>query len=219
MGSRQNYSLGRAKLSFEVTFPLLIETLLFSQRFSTEGSLAQGPSLGEHYPASTVLCPLRLPGSHFGSLAVTLVGQYFHIVGFHIVIVGFHIVIVGFHIVEELPGSPTFTYLLWLCAMLYDPGGVMHSCPSWECTILFSGNSTPSTTPKGTELTGLNHFSQMAYGPQLPCLRLTHAVTSASSRLGIECVGSALFQSHFQRPADRRFVAHRVFQLRAKLAK
>ena len=178
MGSRQNYSLGKAKLSFEVTFPLLIETLLFSQRFSIKGSLARGSSLCEHYPASTVLYPLRLPDSHFGFLAVTLVSQYFQ---------------------EELPGSPTFTYLLLLCAMLYDPGGVMHPCPSSECTILFSGNSTPSTTPKGTELTGLNHFSQMAYGPQLPCLRLTYAVTSASPRLGTECVGSALFQSHFHR--------------------
>jgi len=100
----------RTRLSFEVTFPLLVETLLFSQRFSTKGGLARGPSLCEHYPASTVLCPLRLPGSHFGSLAVTLVGQYFRAV-------------------EELPGSPTFTCQLWLRAVLYDPGGVVHSCP------------------------------------------------------------------------------------------
>ncbi len=199
MGSRQNCSLGKTKLSFEVTFPLLIETLLFSQRFSIKGSLARGPSLCEHYPASTVLCPLRLPGNHFGSLAVTLVGQYFHMV-------------------EELPGSPTFTYLLSLRAMFYDPGGVLHPCPSWVCRILLSDNSTSSAAPKETELTGLNHFSHMAYGPQRPCLRLTYAVTNVSPRLGIECVGSALFQSHFQRPVDRRFVAHRVFQLQAELA-
>ena len=43
--------------------------------------------------ARHTLRPLRLPGSHFGSLAVTLVGPYFHMV-------------------EELPGSPTFTWLL-----------------------------------------------------------------------------------------------------------
>ena len=38
---------------------------------------AQGPSLHERYLASTVLWPIRLPHSHFSSLAVTLVGRYF----------------------------------------------------------------------------------------------------------------------------------------------
>ncbi len=42
-------------------------------------------------------------------------------------------------------------------------------------------------------LTGLNRFSPKAYGLQPPCLRLTHAVTDTSPRLGIECAGSALF--------------------------
>ena len=57
-------------------------------------------------------------------------------------------------------------------------------------------------------LTRLNHFNLTAYGLQSPCLRLTYAVTDASPRLGMECAGSALLQSHFQRLATRRIVAH-----------
>ena len=38
---------------------------------------AQDPSLHERYLASTVIWSIRLPDSHFSSLAVTLVGQYF----------------------------------------------------------------------------------------------------------------------------------------------
>ena len=69
-----------------------IETLMVSQRVSSQDGSALDPSLHESYLASTVVWPIRLPDSHFDSLAVTLVGQYFH--------------------VEELSGSPTFTWLL-----------------------------------------------------------------------------------------------------------
>ncbi len=48
-----------------------------SQRFPSMVGSAQDPSLHERYLASTVLWSIRLPDSHFGSLAVTLVGQYF----------------------------------------------------------------------------------------------------------------------------------------------
>ena len=92
--------------------------------------------------------------------------------------------------------------------MLFDPGGVLHTCPLAICGIVLSDISTSSATPE-IALTRLNHFSRKAYGPQLPCLRLTYAVTDVGSRLSMECAGSALFQSHFQRPADKHFVAHR----------
>ena len=51
---------------------------MVSQCVPSEGDSAQDPSLHERYLASTVLWSIRLPDSHFGSLAVTLVGQYFH---------------------------------------------------------------------------------------------------------------------------------------------
>ncbi len=57
-----------------------------------------------------------------------------------------------------------------------------------------------------------------AYGLQPPCLRLTHAVTSVSSRLGMGCAGSALSQWHFQPPATRHFVAHPKQQKKLHLA-
>jgi hypothetical protein len=68
--------------------------------------------------------------------------------------------------------------------------------------------------PHKSVLTGLNRFSLTAYGLHPPCLRLTHAVTGVSPRLGMECVGSTLFQSHLQRQAAVRFVAHRKYTLR-----
>ena len=74
--------------------------------------------------------------------------------------------------------------------------------------IVLSDLSTSSATSE-MALTRLNHFSHMAYGLQLPCLRLAHAVTDANPRLGMECVRSTLFQSHFQRLVDKHFVAHR----------
>jgi hypothetical protein len=67
--------------------------------------------------------------------------------------------------------------------------------------------------PRKSVLTGLNHFSHTAYGLHPPCLRLTHAVTVVSPRLGMECVGSTLFQSHLQRQAAVRFVAHQKYTL------
>ena len=57
-------------------------------------------------------------------------------------------------------------------------------------------------------LTGLHRFNPKVYSLQPPCLRLTHAVTDISSRLGMECAGSTLFQGHFQPPAVGHFVAH-----------
>ena len=92
--------------------------------------------------------------------------------------------------------------------MLFDPGGVPHTCPLAVYGIVLSDLSTSSATPE-MALTRLNHFSHKAYGLQPPCLRLTYAVTDASPRLSMECAGSALFQSHFQRLVDRHFVAHR----------
>jgi len=62
--------------------------------------------------------------------------------------------------------------------------------------------------PHKSVLTGLNRFNLPVYGLHPPCLRLTHAVTGVSPRLGMECVGSTLFQSHLQRQAAVRFVAH-----------
>ena len=62
--------------------------------------------------------------------------------------------------------------------------------------------------PHKSVLTGLNRFNLPVYGLHPPCLRLTHAVTGVSPRLGMECVGSTLFQSHLQRLAAVRFVAH-----------
>ena len=108
---------------------------------------------------------------------------------------------------EELSGSPTFTYLLWSYAVLFDPGGVPHTCPLVVCRMVLSDLSTSSATPE-MALTRLNHFNLTAYGLQSPCLRLTYDVTDASSRLGMEYVGSTLLQSHFQRPADKHLVAH-----------
>ncbi len=64
--------------------------------------------------------------------------------------------------------------------------------------------------PQKIGITGLNHFNLAAYGLQSPCLRLTYAVTDAGSRLGMEYVGSTLLQSHFQRLATRRLVAHHI---------
>ncbi len=57
-------------------------------------------------------------------------------------------------------------------------------------------------------ITGLNRFNPKAYGLPPPCLRLTRLVTETRPRLGMEWAGSALFQSHFQRPVVRHFVAH-----------
>jgi hypothetical protein len=63
--------------------------------------------------------------------------------------------------------------------------------------------------PRKSVLTGLNRFNLSVYGLHSPCLRLTHAVTVVSPRLGMACVGSTLCQSHLQRQAAMRFVAHR----------
>jgi len=67
--------------------------------------------------------------------------------------------------------------------------------------------------PHKSVLTGLIRFNLPVYGLHPPCLRLTHAVTGVSPRLGMECVGSTLFQSHLQRQAAVRFVAHRKYTL------
>ena len=77
--------------------------------------------------------------------------------------------------------------------------------PHTQCCFRAFGHSQP---PQIRCLTRLNHFSSMAYSLQSPCLRLTHVVTNADSRLGMECAGSALSQSHLQRLAVRHFVAH-----------
>ena len=68
--------------------------------------------------------------------------------------------------------------------------------------------------PHKSVLTGLNRFNLSVYGLHPPCLRLTHAVTGVSPRLGMACVGSTLCQSHLQRQAAVRFVAHQKCTLR-----
>ena len=70
--------------------------------------------------------------------------------------------------------------------------------------------------PRKSVLTGLNRFSLTAYGLHHPCLRLAHGVTDESPRLGMECAGSALFQSHLQRLAVERFVAHQKPTVRTR---
>ncbi len=60
-------------------------------------------------------------------------------------------------------------------------------------------------------ITGLNRFNPKACGLPPLCLRLTHDVTGMSPRLDMEWAGSALFQSHLQRPVVRHLVAH-VYQ-------
>jgi hypothetical protein len=92
--------------------------------------------------------------------------------------------------------------------MLSDPGGVTYPCLLTMYVILLSDFPMPSATSQ-QEINEARSLQPLAYGLQLPYLRLTYAVTSASSRLGIGCVRSTLSQSHFQRLADRRFVAHR----------
>ena len=65
--------------------------------------------------------------------------------------------------------------------------------------------------PQPPQINSLNEAQSLqhkAYGLQPPCLRLTHVVTNVSSRLGMGCAGSALSQSHSQRPANKHFVAH-----------
>ncbi len=110
-------------------FPLLIETQCSHNVSPQRVVLPEGlPSasitpLQRYYALSDFLAVISAP------LLFMLVGQYFHMV-------------------EELPGSPTFTCLLSLRAMLYDPGGVLHPCPSSVCRILLSDNSTSSATPK-----------------------------------------------------------------------
>ena len=108
---------------------------------------------------------------------------------------------------EERSGSPTFTELLWLHATLSDHGGVPRSCPVSEQGIGPSRIPTLSASSH-LHLTRLNRFNPKVCGLQPPCLRLTHAVTDKSPRLGMEYAGSALSQWHFQPPVVQHFVAH-----------
>ena len=159
-----------------------------SQRFPFMVGSAQDPSLHERYLASTVLWSIRLPDSHFSSLAVTLVGRYFP--------TGRAIRISHVHL-----AALTICHALRprRCLICLPINGIGDSAFGL-CDIL--------SHLKFKTLTRLNHFNLTAYGLQSPCLRLTYAVTDASPRLGMECAGSTLFQSHFQRPATRRLVAH-----------
>ena len=159
-----------------------------SQRFPSMVGSAQGPSLHERYLASTVVWPIRLPHSHFSSLAVTLVGRYFP--------TGRAIRISHVHL-----AALTICHALRprRCPICLPINGIGDSAFGL-CDIL--------SHLKFRTLTRLNHFNLTAYGLQSPCLRLTYAVTDASPRLGMECAGSALLQSHFQRLATRRLVAH-----------
>ncbi len=159
-----------------------------SQGFPSIVDSAQDPSLHERYLVSTVVWSIRLPDSHFDSLAVILVGQYFH------------------------HGRAVRTSHVHLAALT-----VCHALRPRRCPICLPINGIGDSAfglcdtlshLRFKTLTRLNHFNLTAYGLQSPCLRLTYAVTDASPRLGMECAGSALSQSHFQRLATRHLVAH-----------
>ena len=162
---------------------------MVSQCIPSEGDSAQDPSLHESYLASTVIWSIRLPDSHFGSLAVTLVGQYFR-----------HRRAVRTSHVHLAALTPCHALRPRRCPICLPITGIGDSAFGL-CDIL--------SHLKFRTLTRLNHFNLTAYGLLSPCLRLTYAVTDASPRLGMECAGSTLLQSHFQRPATRRLVAHR----------
>ena len=171
-----------------------VETLVVSQRVPSGDDSALDPSLHERYLASTVIWSIRLPDSYFDSLAVTLVGQYFY------------------------HGRTVRTSHVHLAALT-----VCHALRPRRCPIYLPINGIGDgafglcdtlSHLRFRTLTRLNHFSHTAYGLRSPCLRLTYAVTDASPRLSMECAGSALFQSHFQRLVDRHFVAHRKCTIR-----
>ena len=158
-----------------------------SQRFPFMVGSAQDPSLHERYLASTVLWSIRLPDSHFSSLAVTLVGRYFP--------TGRAIRISHVHLSALVP-----------CRAL-RPRRRSISLPIsdiWNSAFKFIN----TLSHLRIRINGAQSLQPTAYGLQPPCLRLTYVVTNASSRLGMECVGSTLLQSHFQRPADKHLVAH-----------
>jgi hypothetical protein len=92
--------------------------------------------------------------------------------------------------------------------MLSDSGGVPYTYPLLAYEMLLSDDVKSSATSNIRFVTELHHFSLMAYGLQSPCLRLTHAVTDTSSRLGMGCAGSALSQLHFQQIAASHSVTH-----------
>ena len=105
---------------------------------------------------------------------------------------------------EDLPRSPRCSGYM-PCSLTPEVSSPpAHERWSGWCLRAF-GHPRP---PRQSVLTGLNRFSHTAYGLHPPCLRLTHAVTGVRPRLGMECVGSTLFQSHLQRQATVRFVAH-----------
>jgi hypothetical protein len=160
-----------------------------SQCVPSEGNSAQDPSLHERYLVSTVIWSIRLPDSHFDLLAVTLVSQYFH---HRRTIRISHVYLVTLTVCHALRPRRCLIYL--------PINGIWDSAFGFCDTLSHLRFRT---------LTGLDHFSHMAYGLQSPCLRLTYAVTDAGPKLGMECAGSSLFQSHFQRPATRHLVAHR----------
>ena len=165
-----------------------------SQRFPSIVDSAQDPSLHERYLASAVLWSIRLPDGHFSSLAVTLVGRYFP-AGRAIRIS--HVHLSAIVICHALRPRRCSTYL--------PISGVQN--------IAF-GVFDPLSHPRKRVNEAQSLQPLLAYGLQPPCLRLTYAVTDASPRLSMECAGSALFQSHFQRLVDRHFVAHRKCTLR-----
>jgi hypothetical protein len=109
---------------------------------------------------------------------------------------------------KEPSGPPTFPRLLLWQAVLSDPGEADQCYPVTRWTMLSSGLLTPSTL-SDLNLTGLNHFSQVAYGLPHLCLRLTQAVTSPRPRLDTGCGGSPLPRRHFQPLANERLVAHK----------
>ena len=86
-------------------------------------------------------------------------------------------------------GSPTFTHLLSLHAMLFDPGVPFVTTISPR-TMLLSWVDNQSAIPIFISFSRLNHSPYLVYGLQCPCLRLTHVVTSISSKLSIKCAGS-----------------------------
>ena len=127
------------KLSSLVSFPWLPKVLLLSSRFPSKVVFTQDPSLHRHYSASLVLWSIWLPGHLFDLLAFTLVRRYCRSFA-------------------EWLGSPTFTYILWLHAVLSDPGDAMYHYQYrfTQFCLLVIEHHRPSLL---FIFTRLNHFS------------------------------------------------------------
>jgi len=152
-----------------------------------------------------VMVPRVLP-----STGVTPFPRYYDPSDFLCVVSVFSLVRLGYRYfrpwknTEDLPRSLPCS---WYMPCSPTPEGPRTSAHTWRARWCLRAFQYPRP-PHKSVITGLNRFSLTAYGLHHPCLRLAHGVTDESPRLGMECAGSALFQSHSQRLAVERFVAH-----------